>query len=337
MSDAVNAEAAGAEPSRANGSPNVEAVLDVLRHSEPLPEDALGAALAAPDLFAPALVEAIERFIGDTEADAAEAQLVFFAFHVLAEMRWTAAFPTLARLLRIDRRRLDAVFGDAIGETASQVMLAAFGGDADPLRGVVEDENADGFARGAALAALAALAASGQLDREDEARYLEALASTLRAGPGDYAWAGWADAVALLGLDRLAPLVKTVLRDKMPVLEIGRALYDFGDFEYLSRQVKTADSIDAALARERLVPWTDTIGVFRTWYGFSEEYLRKKRETAAAPLVPDEEPSLDELDELERFLDAMEPAINPHRHTGRNDPCPCGSGKKFKACCLARP
>ena len=22
--------------------------------------------------------------------------------------------------------------------------------------------------------------------------------------------------------------------------------------------------------------------------------------------------------------------------TGRNDPCPCGSGKKYKACCLAR-
>ncbi len=23
--------------------------------------------------------------------------------------------------------------------------------------------------------------------------------------------------------------------------------------------------------------------------------------------------------------------------TGRNDPCPCGSGKKFKKCCLAKP
>lgn len=34
---------------------------------------------------------------------------------------------------------------------------------------------------------------------------------------------------------------------------------------------------------------------------------------------------------------APEPAIAPHRadpKTGRNDPCPCGSGKKFKRCCL---
>jgi hypothetical protein len=26
---------------------------------------------------------------------------------------------------------------------------------------------------------------------------------------------------------------------------------------------------------------------------------------------------------------------NPFKGVGRNDPCPCGSGKKFKKCCLA--
>ena len=25
---------------------------------------------------------------------------------------------------------------------------------------------------------------------------------------------------------------------------------------------------------------------------------------------------------------------NPFKHVGRNDPCPCGSGKKYKKCCL---
>jgi len=25
-----------------------------------------------------------------------------------------------------------------------------------------------------------------------------------------------------------------------------------------------------------------------------------------------------------------------HRHIGRNDPCPCGSGRKYKQCCLAK-
>tara|TARA_R110002096_G_scaffold261319_2_gene454988 strand:- start:2267 stop:3118 length:852 start_codon:yes stop_codon:yes gene_type:complete len=44
--------------------------------------------------------------------------------------------------------------------------------------------------------------------------------------------------------------------------------------------------------------------------------------------------------ELSRGMDVGDfganekPAVNPFRHTGRNDPCPCGSGKKFKKCCL---
>jgi SEC-C motif-containing protein len=37
------------------------------------------------------------------------------------------------------------------------------------------------------------------------------------------------------------------------------------------------------------------------------------------------------------FVDGKEISAPPVRHegprTGRNDPCPCGSGKKFKKCC----
>jgi preprotein translocase subunit SecA len=29
---------------------------------------------------------------------------------------------------------------------------------------------------------------------------------------------------------------------------------------------------------------------------------------------------------------AAVPAANPYAGVGRNDPCPCGSGKKFKKC-----
>jgi hypothetical protein len=39
-------------------------------------------------------------------------------------------------------------------------------------------------------------------------------------------------------------------------------------------------------------------------------------------------------DEADFDVPALEPYINPLRHVGRNDPCPCGSGKKFKNCHL---
>ena len=36
----------------------------------------------------------------------------------------------------------------------------------------------------------------------------------------------------------------------------------------------------------------------------------------------------------EALMDESEPADNPLRGVGRNDPSPCGSGKKYKHCCL---
>lgn len=36
----------------------------------------------------------------------------------------------------------------------------------------------------------------------------------------------------------------------------------------------------------------------------------------------------------EEATDAISPFYNENKSVGRNDPCPCGSGKKFKKCCL---
>jgi preprotein translocase subunit SecA len=49
-------------------------------------------------------------------------------------------------------------------------------------------------------------------------------------------------------------------------------------------------------------------------------------------------PGLPNLDDEEAWgfgpNDSFDTATNEFRHVGRNDPCPCGSGKKFKKCCL---
>jgi hypothetical protein len=45
------------------------------------------------------------------------------------------------------------------------------------------------------------------------------------------------------------------------------------------------------------------------------------------------DPDFDELSEDEPPSPSV-PTINPFKTVGRNDPCPCGSGQKFKKCCL---
>ena len=66
----------------------------------------------------------------------------------------------------------------------------------------------------------------------------------------------------------------------------------------------------------------DTIEELSTWYCFSEDYRKQRESVRNAPpalLFP---------------LFANEPIRNPMRGVGRNDPCPCDSGKKYKKCCL---
>jgi hypothetical protein len=51
-------------------------------------------------------------------------------------------------------------------------------------------------------------------------------------------------------------------------------------------------------------------------------------------LRQDEELSLSELPNVAARLRVFSPQVTTSRQkVGRNDPCPCGSGKKFKKCC----
>ncbi len=40
------------------------------------------------------------------------------------------------------------------------------------------------------------------------------------------------------------------------------------------------------------------------------------------------------ISDLEKLLNPPEPILSAHLKVGRNEACHCGSGKKFKKCCL---
>jgi hypothetical protein len=61
------------------------------------------------------------------------------------------------------------------------------------------------------------------------------------------------------------------------------------------------------------------------WEFYSEDSIAHRREARMAEL------------EAANFVDSVpnEPYVRELPKIGRNDPCPCGSGKKYKKCCLA--
>jgi hypothetical protein len=108
-------------------------------------------------------------------------------------------------------------------------------------------------------------------------------------------------------------------------------------------QRRAYDSMSCDLMR-KLVAVSTVLGVtfpqYPTWKREAEAMLAKQERrmwemqgSFEAPAKPTPKTSPARHDNLER---KPAPLLSPEKHVGRNDPCPCGSGKKFKKCCMNR-
>ena len=70
----------------------------------------------------------------------------------------------------------------------------------------------------------------------------------------------------------------------------------------------------------------------------NQDIIREAFQTAKYnPLMDSGIPEIDlMLEQLDEVLIGAETYVRGHNKVGRNDPCPCGSGKKFKKCCLGK-
>jgi hypothetical protein len=292
------------------------AILHKLTHTEGLPREALKAASAQRVEMLPLFLGEIENYLALEPATRAKPTPLFFIFHLLGEWREKAAYRPLTRLLRLPRRDVDAIFGDGITTTSHRVMAAVFDGDPEPLYDIILDPNADEFIRAGMCEALAMVTVRGELDRALTGRFLRDAFIELQPQAECYVWVGWQSAIAMLGMSDLKILVKKAF-DRGFI--DGHAL-GFEHFEHdLRRGVEHPDEPRRPDDRDDTL-FGDTVEELSGWYCFTEQYRddqeRWRRQTEA------------DRARSQRLE-------NPFKGVGRNDPCPCGSGKKFKKCCLA--
>jgi hypothetical protein len=288
-------------------------ILDELTRSEGLPKAALRVASSRRDEMVPVFLREIDSYLSRDAAERAEPTPLFFIFHLLGEWREKAGYRPLARLLRSPGDEVHALLGDAITINAHRVMAAVFDDDPQPLQEIILDPEAEEFVRSRMCEALAMLVLRGELDRAVASRFLRDSYMELRPQAECYVWQGWQSAIAMLGLSELETLVKRAFHRGF----VSEQWLCFEDFrEDLDRAGEPRYSND-----DEYTLFGNTIEELSGWYAFSDDYLAKEEEWL-------------EEDELE--FGVGEPYRNPFRGVGRNDPCPCGSGRKFKNCCLTR-
>jgi hypothetical protein len=292
-------------------------ILDQLRHAEGLPKAALQAASAQRVEMVPAFLHEIDSYLALASAERAKPTPLFFIFHLLGEWREKIAYRSLARLLRCPEHELNAILGDGITTTTHRVMAAVFDGNPQPLYAIILDRHAEQFIRSRMCEVLAMLVQRGELDRTETARFLRDAFTELQPQARCFVWQGWQSAIAMLGLGELKILVKRAFDYGF----IDRQCLCFEDFERdLEWAVRRPDQ-PRQHHGDLFSLFGDAVEELSGWYAFSEKFLAGR----------DQEPEYDEDD-----LTENEPHRNRFRGVGRNDPCPCGSGQKFKKCCLGR-
>ncbi|MEZ5815984.1 MAG: DUF1186 domain-containing protein [Hyphomicrobiaceae bacterium] len=302
--------------------PAAEVIADLTyREIGKRPAVPLATAIARPDEFKDRLLAVLSLSAAELDTRFAAARddrhayfLHTFAIYLLALWQDQRAFAPLVAYLAADSEAARDQLDDILTEDLHAILARVYdGSDLAPIKGIVENEAADPYVRSACAMALNAMARLGRIPEPEVVAYFEALAERLeREGDSDF---------RTLFAINLAHLQADVFRARLDRwLEEGLvdeayltsedidAIYD-ADFADLNEELTRRERFDGLI--DYLCDWA--------WFNVSD---------------PSElEWEGDETGDDEEF-DEAGPIVREGRKIGRNEPCPCGSGKKYKKCCM---
>ena len=299
--------------------------IEQLREPDEFPAEAIETLCANWEAAAPLLLDAVQGDIDlyidalpDPESELDEINedfdlpefddLLFQACYLFAQFKYRPAMPELLRLLELDLQT--DILGDFLFEGLPRCLASCSGGDATALREVLKDVDADDYARTAAWSAMLCLVAWDELPVEAA---IEDLQARLRDPDEE---AGFLLGTLAMSVAKL-PVNDFCLALARKIISEGRA-----DEDAFSLQEFDAE-------RKLFKP--------ETWREELMELQDGPIEDAAAEIEPwfseDDDGDEDDYDDDGNWIPPEPVEQLKSDKVGRNDPCPCGSGKKHKKCC----
>jgi hypothetical protein len=284
---------------------DIQEILEELRYFRvPFPAEAVESAIELKEEITPHLLRLLEETVENPEAvDDDESCGYLYALFLLAKFREQRAWPLLVRLVSAPDGA-DEVLGDVITESLDGIMASVCGDDIAGVKALIENPAIFDMVRGAAVNAIVRLVVGGRLDREEAMAYFATLFQTLERKPGEV----WNS----LGTSCLDLHPQELLGEIRQAQAEG--LIDEDCFHESDIQNALALGKEGAVQALREGPYKhgliDDVEEEMSWMaGFEEPGPRP------AP-------------------QGKETVVRTGPKIGRNDPCPCGSGKKYKKCCL---
>jgi len=229
------------------------------------------------------------------------------------ELLWsstTQAHDVIMDIISLPEHVVDNFFGDMITQDFHWIMYATCGGRLDRIKQLVLNRNAYEYCRGAGMQAIVYAVADGVLDRPAALEFFSSLFASDLAEPGSHFWNEAASSICDLFPSELRPIIEKAYENGL----IWPGYISYEEFlrtlavgkEKMLEQAKTKLHEDLLRDIHLRLSW---------WACFREPALKEGSGVLNQAAI-------------ERKTDQAK-----SKKIGRNEPCPCGSGKKFKKCC----
>jgi len=264
----------------------------------------------------PALLGILEEVARDLDPFVGRGCFIhIYAMYLLAQFRETRAYPLLVQIFSTPGELPMDLAGDVVTEDLGRILASVSDGDVGGMTALVENEQANEYVRSAAMDGLLTLVACGKRSRDEVMAYFRSLFQKFDRRIG-HAWDGLVSACADLCPEEIVEEIRQAYED---------GLVDPGYISWKNIERALALGKEAAVEslKDHRQMITDVAEALGWWACFDEDALRTGLRKPP--------PSLPRLPQLNLW--PPEPIRRAQPKVGRNDPCPCGSGKKFKKCC----
>lgn len=275
--------------------------------------------LDTPEHLERLLIE-FER-ISQQPEEMASSTFPLYAMHLLAEKRETRAFQPLMRIAALPEDQLDDVLGDHLTESFNR-CIAAVCNDESQIRRFIENRTHAEWARKVLLGALVQRVFAGDASGTELLEWLTLLGDKTKQWLEEQPESAYVYSEILLMTGLAGAIAAVGTPEHLPIVQ---RWYDAGvldrkatGLDWYAKQLHSsrAERIDRLQSRKGIyVP--DAIAEMQDWYCFSDRF-HAPREPAKI---------------ISRNTPPPVSVVREQAKIGRNDPCPCGSGKKYKKCC----
>jgi len=273
------------------------------------PQQAVDAAIENKASVIPLLLKTLDETLKNHEKLNEADMNHIFALYLLANLREPLAFPYILKLAALPESPLQKLLGDLITEDLPRFITSTFDGNLDALKELIENEHAYQWSRDAALRSLIGLMIINQLTREELIIYLRTMFNSSLAKDEGFA-TSLVNTACDIYPEELMPEIELAFADK-------KIDEDMVDLRFIKKAL--------ALGRDACLKKFVYDGNFYTPPNDLADSMSWIKN-----FHPPEKIKQITLDKEQ--YQYIEPRTRPK--IGRNEPCPCGSMKKYKKCCL---